>query len=208
MNYSDPRFHLANCSTLVQMRQNNRFGKYVASNNMTGRFEMNIIKHGRVRATTKELCVCQNCLDFLRFNNFALSQSAPVRERAVAAFSLLSFFEKYPKSFHANIPKYDAVNAPINNYPSHFSEFSDAIREKAGWRCQDETCRVNLSAPENRKYLHAHHKNSEKYDNSDENLEALCVYCHAKSPMHQHLKNTPDYRAFLSIRPGLLNRRR
>ena len=207
MNYSDPRFHLANCSTLVQMRQNNHFGKYVASNNTSGRFEMNIIKHGKVRATTKELSVCQNCLDFLKFNNFSSSQNAHTREAAVVGFSLLNFFEKYPKSFHAIIPKYDAYSAPINDYPSAFNEVSVTIREKAGWICQEQTCRVDLSAPAYRKYLHAHHKNSEKYDNSDENLEALCIYCHASTPMHQHLRNSMDYKAFLSMRPSLLRRR-
>ena len=204
-NYSDPRFHLANCVTLIQMRENNRFGKYVANNNTTGRFEMNLIKHGRVSQTTRELSVCQNCLEFLKFRNFALSQPASNREKAVATFSLLDFFEKYSKSFHVQFPKYDSKSAPLNNYPVGWEKISFGVRERAGWRCQDLSCRVNLSSFENKRYLHVHHINGEKNDVSDGNLQALCIYCHAnKAWQHQHMKSNKDYKDFLLKRPSLL----
>jgi ribosomal protein L28 len=203
-NYSDPRYHLANCATLVQMRENNRFGKYVANNSTSRRFEMNLIKHGTVSRTTRELLVCQNCLDFLKFRNFALSQPATNRETAVARFSLLEFFEKYPKSFHTQFPKYDSKSAPLNDYPAGWEKTSLMLREKARWRCENLSCRVDLSTLENKRFLHVHHKNGEKNDISNDNLQVLCIYCHANTGLHQHMKSNKDYKEFLLKRPGLL----
>jgi|SRR5579863_7261228 len=202
--YSDPRFHLANCSTLKQMRHSDRFGKYVASGNTTGEFAINFIKGGKARPTVRRLSVCQNCLDYLRFGAFSLSQAAMRRQAAVIKFSIRDFFEKYPKSYHAEVPKHSEYSQPINNYTSGFHETSIDVRERAGWRCQEYTCMVDLSAPVNRKYLHTHHKNALKYDNSIENLIALCVYCHANTPNHSHIRNSPDYKAFVPIRLKLL----
>jgi hypothetical protein len=204
VNYSDPRFHLANCITLVQMRENNRFGKYVATNNSSGRFELNLIRHEKVTATTRELLVCQNCLEYLQFRNFSRSLPAADRERDVAAFSLSDFFEKYPKSFHSQFPKYDSTAAPVNYYPPNWDQISLRVREKASWKCQNIGCCVDLAARENRRYLHVHHKNGEKNDVAEENLEALCIFCHANSGMHQHLKSIKDYKDFLRKRPLLL----
>jgi len=36
-----------------------------------------------------------------------------------------------------------------------------------------------------------------KYDNNDENLEVLCIGCHAEQVQHAHLKRTPDYQEFI-----------
>jgi hypothetical protein len=206
-NYADPRFHLANCRTLIQMRRDNRFGKYVARNNTSHLFEMNIIHNGKARAVTKSLDVCQNCLDYLAFKNFSISQAPQTRGIAVSSFSLMEFFTKYPKTFHWSIPKHSAQTAPVNTYPPGFAETSANIREKAGWRCQNWSCGVDLSLPAHRKYLHAHHVNGEKYDESEENLQALCIYCHADMPRHHHLRNSQDYSEFLPIRSELLKYR-
>jgi hypothetical protein len=205
--FSEPRFHIGNCATLTQMRHNNRFGRYVATNDTSGRFDVNIINHGRTRSTSRYLRVCQNCLEFLKVGNFSLSDSPLAREAAVVSFSLVQFFAKYPRSFHAEIPRYDAQTAPINDYSSGFSEVSAQFRAQSSWRCEEPSCGVDLSEPRNRKYLHTHHANGEKYDNSLQNLRALCVYCHANTAMHQHLKSSRDYKDFLSIRLRLLSRR-
>jgi hypothetical protein len=207
-NYSDPKYHLANCITLVQMKENNVFGKYVANNNTSGRFEMNIIKNGTAIPTIRNLAVCQNCLEFLRFRAFAKSQPAAERGRVVSSFSMTEFFEEYPKSFHAQFPQYDSRSAPLNNYTSDWTSVSRAVRERADWRCQEISCQVNLSAVDNRRYLQVHHRNGQKNDNSHGNLVALCIYCHAKEAMHHQLKYGSDYKQFLGIRPTLLRERR
>jgi hypothetical protein len=181
IGFSDPRFHVGNCITLTQMRHNNRFGRYVATNDSSGRFEVNIVSHGRVRTTSRDLRVCQNCLEYMKVGNFSLSDSRSKRETAVVSFSLSEFFAKYGKTFHIEVPKYDAQTAPINSYSSGFSETSKAFRAQSSWRCQEPSCGVELSEATLRKYLHTHHVNGEKYDNSPNNLRVLCIYCHANT---------------------------
>jgi hypothetical protein len=69
---SQPRFHLANCKTLKDMREKKRFDRYVVSTNTDGKFNLNIIESGRVKTEIYSLSVCQNCLDRLRFNSFEM----------------------------------------------------------------------------------------------------------------------------------------
>ena len=207
LTYNDPRFHLANCATLIYMRHNKQFGKFVATSSKTGIFEMNIMRNNNPYPITKKLSVCQNCLDFLRIGNFSLSQSNAVRENAVANFSLHGFFETYSKTFHLDLPKYDAETAPINSYGPGFSETSAKFKARNTYLYQELTCGVDLSKLDHRKYLHTHHINAEKYDNNESNLRSLCIYCHANMPMHQHLKSTKDYNDFIPIRQRLLSQR-
>jgi hypothetical protein len=45
--------------------------------------------------------------------------------------------------------------------------------------------------------LHAHHKNGEKSDNKKENIEILCIGCHAEEYAHSHMKSLPEYKNFI-----------
>lgn len=40
--------------------------------------------------------------------------------------------------------------------------------------------------------LHAHHIDGNKQNNYDHNLKALCIDCHRKEHLHDHLLITPD----------------
>src|ERR1700730_18074384 len=58
----EPRYHLANCSTLRQMRERRRFNRYVVSTRLDGVFNLNIIKGQISTRRLVPLSVCQNCL--------------------------------------------------------------------------------------------------------------------------------------------------
>ncbi len=46
------------------------------------------------------------------------------------------------------------------------------------------------------RYLHVHHMNGLKNENSDKNLKAVCVHCHALEPSHSHITAMRQYREF------------
>jgi hypothetical protein len=191
-----PRFHVADCRTLQQQRQRNRFDHYVVATRDDGFFQVNLIRRGtRVTSQLIELAVCQNCLEKLGFDGFSLNLPKKNRRTIVSRFAIRQFFEKYPRSLLHRRPINDAATAPINNYPADFDGISKRRREQRVWRC--ENCRRDFSRGIDREYLHVHHKNGMKNENYEKNLEVLCLGCNADEPQHAHLKNLKEYREFV-----------
>jgi len=194
--YWVPRFHVADCRTLQQQRQQNHFGRYVVATRDDGFFQVNLIRRGRqVTSELMRLDVCQNCLDNLAFDGFSLSLPTQRRLIIVSQFTIRGFFEKFPRSLLSFRPDGHADTAPVNNYSVDFGQISKRVRERRGWRC--ERCRRDFSRATDREYLHVHHKNGMKNENREENLQVLCLGCHADEPHHAHLKNLAEYREFV-----------
>ena len=191
-NYSDPRFHFSNCTTLRQMRENFRFGRFVIASRDDGLFQLHYIDSDH--KADKRLDVCQNCLDHLNFDGFRLGMRPDLRRAAVQGFSVVDFFARYPRTLHHSIPTYTDQSAPTNDYSPDFSFISRAYREKQNWTC--ETCGILLSKDLMRRYLHVHHINGLKNENGDANLKAVCIYCHALEPSHGHITAMRQYREF------------
>ena len=85
-----------------------------------------------------------------------------------------------------------------NDYVSDWENISSSLRESHNWTCQE--CEVQLSQGHLRKYLHVHHINQRKDDNSLKNLKVLCVRCHAEQPHHDHIKGQKDYSNFIGMK--------
>jgi hypothetical protein len=193
-----PRYHLANCATLQEMASAGRSSRYVIATETTGEFMLNFLTGRSVRAERKKLNVCQRCLDRTRFPGWNSSDATSVRLAFVRKFSPSRFFELFPKSLHMQKPKYTAHDAPLNVYTPDFSDISSTLRRQSDWECSD--CRVKMLKAEHRKFLQTHHKNGARWDNRRENLEVLCMACHASRPHHSHMKSDPRYREFLALR--------
>jgi hypothetical protein len=194
-NYSDPKFHIADCITLQRMRENQRYGRYVIATRDDGLFQLHYINSGR--RTVKRLDVCQHCLDRLNYRGFQLGMLPKIRLAWVQNFSIADFFEAYPKTLHHSMPIHNEWTAPTNDYSRDFPQISRAYREKRNWAC--ETCEILLSKPDMQRYLQVHHINGLKNENSDENLKAVCVHCHALEPSHGHITAMRQYREFEPI---------
>jgi hypothetical protein len=191
-----PRFHIADCETLEQMKQKNAFDRYVVATRDDGSFVVNMIgKGGQVTRETKQLNVCQNCLNKLGFDGFSRHLSRQRRRMIVSEFTIRRFFEKFPKSLLSVHPTGAAETAPVNNYPADFEIISERLRTRRGWTC--ESCDRSFAALSDRKFLHVHHKNGMKNNSSDQNLRVLCLGCHAQEPLHAHMKRLPEYRDFV-----------
>lgn len=192
----EPKYHVANCSVLRQMRERKRFNRYVVATKLDGVFNLNIIRGQISTPKIVPLSVCQCCLDFLSFDGFRLEWARDRRGRAVQAFKLDKFFKKYPKSLHHQTPKYTSDNAPLNNYVPGFSDISASIRQAQGYKC--EKCGFDCTAKNYRRFLHTHHVDGDKSNNSRLNLKVLCLECHAKE--HSHMSRLPELKEFLEIR--------
>jgi hypothetical protein len=191
-----PRFHIADCTKLQEMRRADRFGRYVVTTRDDGLFTVNHLgKYRQMSTQVMPLSVCQHCLNKLAFDNFSLALYQSDRKKIVSRFTIRRFFEKYPRSLFQSRPAGDAATAPINDYSADFDDISKRVRERRGWRC--ECCRRDFSRATDCEYLHVHHKNGMKNENHEENLQVLCLGCHADEPQHSHLKNLAEYHKFV-----------
>jgi hypothetical protein len=196
-----PKFHIAHCPTLKNMNEVGRSHRYLISARVDGTFRLNVIRGGTTKTENQPLNVCQNCLGTLEFNGFKNNLTRPERALHVNAFTPADFFEQYPRLLDGVGHGNENV-APINAYPADFPQISNQVRIAAGWRCQEVICKFDCSPPSRRQYLHVHHLNGNRADSSRRNLKAVCIECHAKQPMHSHLKNIPQYQAFMRLRHG------
>jgi hypothetical protein len=200
---TEPKYHLCNCKTLIKMSQDGRSDRYVVSAQSDGWFKINFTRENKTIGEEKRrLHVCKNCLDGLRFKGFSLKgMSEHKKQRFVSEFVPDDFFELYPRSLHAVTPKYDSDTAPLNEYPPDFPAISERLRHEMGWQCQK--CGQVLFAPHLRRYLHVHHINGNRSDNTRQNLKILCVACHAEEPQHSHMRKSPAYAEFIKFQSSI-----
>jgi hypothetical protein len=199
---SMPRFHLAMCDTLSEMIEKGRYKKrYVVATREDGKFSIQRIRGEVTIKSDEALDVCQRCLDELSYKSFSLRMPSFQRAEIVRSFSLKSFFDEYGKSCVWAIPKFDAVHAPTNIYSTQFYRIAKNLKEKRGYRCEEADCRIELSRPADRRFLHAHHVDADKSDNHPTNIRLFCIRCHAEQFQHSHLRDNPDYAIFCAKFP-------
>ena len=68
------RYHIADCKTLQKMRENKRFGRYVATNRTDGSFVVNRLERGSddpvESGVERTMEVCRNCLTELDWDGY------------------------------------------------------------------------------------------------------------------------------------------
>lgn len=175
------KFHVANCRTLDRMREQNRFERYIAINNLSGSFEVvGTDEVGVDRRGMARLQVCKDCLSKLNYKNARRSTKA--RAEICNNFDIPEFFETY-STFFPNMPSRSVVSEGYGVYPRDWEKISYGVRAGAGWACQ--SCQVDLS--NHRSLLHAHHIDGQKHNNVQSNLRALCIDCHRRQPLHHSM---------------------
>lgn len=197
-----PRFHFSSCSTLQSMKSNNRWHRYVVSNRDDGYFLVNHVEHNTSERSKEVLLnVCQNCLSQISWNGFDRTKPYDIKKKIVDNFNLKDFFDAYPKDIIYTTPRYTSDNAPINNYTDDWFFISGNLKKSKNYQCSQ--CKLFFHG-DKKQFLHVHHINGEKNNNNIDNLEVLCIKCHAEEPMHSHMKNSKSYKDYLSLHFGLV----
>ena len=178
---SGKRFHVADCKTLQDMRNRNRYDRYVATNDLSGTFEITGIDPvTRTKVSkTAQLKVCINCLKKINYKGYNSIAGNP-RELIWRHFSIDEFFKTYSSVFKY-LPRSDPDDH--GQYTDDWPMISATYKTEKGSRC--ESCGVDLS--EHTRLLHTHHVNGVKSDNRKTNLKALCIDCHRKQAQHDHI---------------------
>ena len=177
-----PRFHIYSCKKIAEMKSTNKKNRYKASSRKDGLFYL--IK--KERKWYEALEICQFCL--------TLYNSQFKVQKTKKNFPLQEYIKKTIRhSWFADI-SIDHCTVP-NNYTESWQAISKTIKKQHKYLCF--TCGRDFSAPECKKFLHAHHINADKRDNTRGNLKVLCIECHSKEHNHSHIKQSREYKEYL-----------
>ncbi len=181
--YGLPRFHLLECKTILYQRQNGRFlNHYLWSNSPT----VTLLD----RATKEEvkdslLSLCNNCKTILS-------------KRTGESISDTEQFHDLLDLNHDEIR--DEIKTDINGYHFTWRGSSRKYRLKQNYTCEE--CNFggdDLVNNFDKKYIHTHHIDGNKVDDSTKNLKALCVLCHSKQD-EQHKLNFEKRKTKMELR--------
>jgi len=191
------KYHLLKCPTIASAEKEKwQNEKYKMSRRTNGSFFYRFVEGQKILFERKEqkLFVCKNCLRKLsdmtrqKYNRRKFS----LEEFLFSEFGYILNLEKKGKY---------AEEGAANIYPEDWAKISSKYRGLRNYQCEEEDCPdQDLSGSEFREYLHSHHISYDKSDSNYSNLKALCIYCHARQPGHDHVKQLPGYKKYLKLR--------
>ncbi len=147
---SFPKYHITNCETRRQ------YSNFQYSNRMP--VTIHCRDTGQIHKN-QYLSLCKNC------NNEIFSSWI---------FPVFGTHEWYDAVLRYAENQTNPITR-TDGYVAMWSQISSAYREKHHWKC--EKCHIDLKG--GRKYLHVHHVDGNKLNNTEKNFRALCVLCHA-----------------------------
>lgn len=193
--YGPPKYHLCNCSTIQQFKLNGYFNKYRWANTE----DVTVVN----RDTGEEvhfdhLDLCKNCISMIReyaghvkfqtseeFVEFIKTRVYGNQDTDGTVFS-----DNYGEAAIARDIKKElglaetdfGAEYDIFGYVHGWEQISKAYRERRDYTC--EHCGVHIDDPLDRRFIHVHHKDGNKANNRESNLECLCIDCHAHIDAH------------------------
>ncbi len=81
-----------------------------------------------------------------------------------------------------NISSNESEEVDIFGYTKNWEQISQAFRHIHQFTC--EHCSIQITEPLEQHFIHTHHKNGNKIDNREVNLECLCIRCHSEVDSH------------------------
>jgi len=179
--YGLPKFHITNCQTILEQRASGRFdGRYFWHNSNLVSIENRA--NGKIHENVN-LSLC----------NYCRNQSSITEYKDIDGF-----FNILDKQEQEDLNQEYEVD--IFGYTLDWQKISREFRKEKGYTC--ENCGIIIEIPGDRRFIHVHHKSGNKLNNKRNNLESLCVLCHAhKDNTHEHnferARMQADIKAFI-----------
>ncbi|MCQ1546762.1 HNH endonuclease [Bacteroides clarus] len=88
------------------------------------------------------------------------------------------FVELLKQTENLSLNENGETEVDIFGYTKNWEQISHAFRHMHQFTC--EHCGLQITEPFDQHFIHTHHKNGNKTDNRESNLECLCVRCHSE----------------------------
>ena len=174
--YGKPRFHICKCSVIEEFINSGGFRQhYVRANSEP--VPVIDLDGGRILKQISGLPLCGYCSRMIRLANAANSTK----------------FVEILQSANDQTQQED-VELDIFGYTRDWEDISRAYRETHNYTC--EHCGLEITDGYDRQYIHVHHKDGRKLNNRVDNLQCLCLYCHANVDDHHHQRLTTGANRF------------
>jgi hypothetical protein len=170
--YGLPRFHLLECKTILEQRQNGHFlNHYFWSNSPTVTLTDRDTKD---EVTNALLSLCNNC-------------KTKLRETTGESISDTEQFHNLLDLNDADVENNnEEIETDIFNRPLNWRSISRAYRLEQNYTCEE--CGFGGNDLENnydKRYIHAHHIDGYALQNTHRsNLKSVCVLCHYNQDEH------------------------
>ena len=183
--HEEYKYHICNCATINGFIRSGYFEyryrqtdiKDIQIDKKTNKhfFQVHYINRPQDKQLGYEaMKVCKNCLESLNYKDFRKADTPWKRNKIVNKFNILDFLEE--NGYTVNYPSLEARKFIINRYPDNWPEISYRLREIAEWKCS--RCGEDCSSKKD--FLVVHHRNHDKSDCREVNLQVLCKNCHKK----------------------------
>lgn len=157
--YGKPRFHLCNCRTIQEFRESGSLEKEYrwANEHIILVVDMD---DDYVDKTVQNLPLCKYCSQILVSNQADIYTNNEDFVNELKKTSVL-----------------DMTDVDILGYTREWQNISRSFREKQNYTC--ERCGIQITNEFDKGYIHSHHRDGNKVNNDQRNLECLCILCHS-----------------------------
>ena len=178
------RIHFTVCKTLCEMKEAERLrSRYFRTNRDNDKYLID------VRGQEKEMSLypCRNCLAAVNYRCFALAGWGQMHiVKSFCAKEALDLLEQQFQIFEQKIASEDIRSETTpTDYSEQWDRISREFRKGKNFICEEcgESFEPHL--------MDTHHKDGDKRNNAEDNLECLCKPCHRKRHPHYRMEFEP-----------------
>ncbi len=157
-----PKFHIYKCKTIEEQMEMNNFDGHYEFNNYP-------VKMKDIDGIEKELKLCKNCLN--------LSKNI---KRVITVSEYCNNYINNNK-IGGTFGKDDLplpIQRDYKNYTSNWVNISNELRKRKNYTCSH--CKITIDSNfADRRFIEVHHIDGNKANNHQDNLQVLCILCHA-----------------------------